>query len=69
MSFVFDLDEECRQRLAALAESCKTNGQGMLATADYHGQGFVHVPAQWLSQLLREASTSPDRNYETPQPE
>lgn len=50
--FAFDLTAEMRARLRGLAESCATNGTGHLAGANYHGQGRVDVPAQWLLELL-----------------
>lgn len=51
-SFAFDLDDEMIDRMDALAGSCAKQGIGILATANYHGQGRVHVPAAWLQQLI-----------------
>lgn len=51
-SFTFDLDGEMVDRLDALAERCAKQGVGMLASANYHGQGHVGVPAAWLRQLI-----------------
>lgn len=51
-TFVFDLDGEMVDRLDALAESCEKQGVGVLASANYHGQGQVNVPAGWLRQLI-----------------
>ena len=50
--FTFELTAEMRARLRGLAESCRTEGTGTLASANYHGQGRVHVPAQWLLEIL-----------------
>lgn len=50
--FTFDLDAEMVERLDALAKQCEKQGFGMLASANYHGQGQVAVPALWLRQLI-----------------
>lgn len=58
-TFTFDLDEEMVDRLDALAERCEKQGIGVLATANYHGQGQVNVPAAWLRQLIAGFRSSP----------
>jgi ribosomal protein S18 acetylase RimI-like enzyme len=60
-NFTFDLDDEMVDRLESLAERCQTQGVGILASADYHGQGQVNVPAAWLLQLIA--------GYRTPSPQ
>lgn len=51
-TFTFDLDDEMIDRLDDLAERCEKQGLGVLASANYHGQGQVNVPAAWLRQLI-----------------
>jgi hypothetical protein len=60
-NFTFDLDDEMVDRLETLAERCQKQGVGILASANYHGQGQVNVPAAWLLQLIA--------GYRTPPPE
>lgn len=51
-TFSFDLDEDMVTRLDALADRCEKQGCGILASANYHGQGVVEVPAKWLRALI-----------------
>lgn len=51
-TFAFDLDDEMVQRMDALAERCDKQGIGLLASANYHGQGLVQVPSKWLRLLI-----------------
>lgn len=45
------------ERLKRLAESSEEGRIGMLASADYHRQGRVHVPSRWLLKILGRVST------------
>lgn len=45
------------ERLKRLAESSEENRIGVLASADYHRQGRVHVPSRWLLEILGRVST------------
>lgn len=49
----FELSAGDVERLAALADRTGSGNIGLLATADYHDQGRVHVPAEWLRELVR----------------
>lgn len=49
----FQLTAEMVSRLRAVAVTSTPPGQrGMLASANYYGQGRVDVPAAWLVEIL-----------------
>lgn len=49
----FELTAGDVERLGALADRTGSGNIGLLASADYHGQGRIHVPAEWLRELVR----------------
>lgn len=49
----FELGADGVERLDALAASVGREGLGILSSADYHNQGRVSVPAEWLRELVR----------------
>lgn len=63
-TFAFELGTDEIERLAALAERCDTQGIGILASAEYHGQGLVQVPSKWLRQLIAGYSEPNGRQKE-----
>lgn len=48
----FQLTGDMVARLRSLAETTRKSGHGMLASANYFGQGYVDVPSAWLAEII-----------------
>lgn len=48
----FPLTDDDLARLKVLGERTRHEGIGIMASANYHGQGRVHVPSAWLVEII-----------------